>query len=277
MTNDLRHKRFTLIELLVVVAIVAILAAMLLPALSQARDTAQATICKSRLRQISVATILYTDDNDSVFPMRWRRWQGGSVAEWKHLNQHYYDYLGTPFAGRRDAAHPSPDPGDFATCPAYSDRLHMYKGWQAQTPRYPQGHNGASPSNSYWSYWSYGINSWLSNNRMLKAPYWDAASDGSWAAAGVTKARMVQILDPSQTICFGETWNDPGFGEWRYAYFNPRHGRRAHVVHVDGSVAAVHEDEPSTGGVFLWANHGKLHSFDDETMHTWALYTSPEW
>jgi prepilin-type N-terminal cleavage/methylation domain-containing protein len=63
-----RKRAFTLIELLVVLAILAILSAVLLPALASAKGSAKQSACLTNLRQIGMATLLYTDANDGVFP-----------------------------------------------------------------------------------------------------------------------------------------------------------------------------------------------------------------
>ena len=62
------RKLFTLIELLVVIAIIAILAAMLLPALSKAREKARTISCLNQLKQFGTAILLYTQDNHDFIP-----------------------------------------------------------------------------------------------------------------------------------------------------------------------------------------------------------------
>jgi prepilin-type processing-associated H-X9-DG protein/prepilin-type N-terminal cleavage/methylation domain-containing protein len=86
MTAESSRWAFTLIELLVVVTVIAVLAAMLLPAIRTVRDSALSVSCKSQERQMGLALLLYADLQDGLLPPRY-------IASWDLPPEWLGDYL----------------------------------------------------------------------------------------------------------------------------------------------------------------------------------------
>lgn len=108
----MKKNGFTLIELLVVIAIMTILAAMLLPALSQARERARRTVCMNNLKQFAIAYEMFAADNFERFPDNKEALYDGDMAIYPYyINSNQVFWCQS--AGNLGIPKPDGDIGDF--------------------------------------------------------------------------------------------------------------------------------------------------------------------
>lgn len=112
------RRGFTLIELMVVVAVIAVLAGILLPALARAKEKAYQSNCLSNLKQIGLAINMYATENDDSLPGP--VFAGARASYDKNSSQELIwfiaDYLGSPHPGNETAVSP------IFICPGYAHK-----------------------------------------------------------------------------------------------------------------------------------------------------------
>lgn len=232
-----RKKIFTLIELLVVVAIIAILLALLLPALSRARHSVMKAHCASNMRQFGMAFHLYAQDNSDYYPYKVTMYQNvvnGVLTPHQNMETDVWKMVVEKYvtAGARG-------------CPAYPYRRPTDPG---------EGRGIAGPRA-----WELVQTEWIGNKQYYSATVLSRTSRPAFKAFGIdygyskeyTRSSMDHYYLPGAkpfltrsggneaVFCWGTNWGSDLPEILQNDFMRGRHMRKINVAFVDGHVGTL--------------------------------------
>jgi len=177
-----KENAFTLIELLVVISVIALLLAIMMPALAAARSGTRALVCKSNLHQILIANISYANDNDGFYvPAASDMYDNAGLHRW-HGSR---DTLDKPFDPRRGPLVSHLADGRIKECP---EKMNFLKGQNWNT-NFEQGCGG------------YGYNMTYIGSRLWQS---GINSTQTWYDTYARTTRMTEIVAPGKTLMFAD-------------------------------------------------------------------------
>ncbi len=235
MKTKKRTNEFTLIELLVVIAIIAILAAMLLPALSKAREKARQISCVSNLKQIGLYQRMYLDDNEET-QLSWY-----SVSSlWLLLPEYAQSH---PTAAKTDSTSASIwRSAKYARCPSMpnlNSTFYQDTYGQAHIRRASGSGSGVHPLPAAYGSWSSDNSYWWGNYSKFKNP----SRTPTWGDSGYVTGG--KIVHDNTLATISVTWGvtNPHAGlinlcmaDGHVESMRPQHWGEL-IVEMDGSVS----------------------------------------